>query len=303
MTLPVVTRDLPYIHFDRDEQQRIVRVRQRREGDVMPERGESDMGLFSLSSRVAFDELQRFAATATSEGGTGERNFLPFIPWMAQRGHVRDVRSDTPHGSSGDQHARRIGCGLGVAAQALSASMPTLSIIIPAYNEERYIGELLEQVRSVDLGALGVNKEIIVVDDCSGDRTGAIAGAMPGVRLHRMAVNGGKGGAVHAGIDLATGDYLIIQDADLEYDPQDYVPMMHAILEKRGDVVYGEPVPRPRTVRAAVARRLCRGAQPEPRDAGVHRSHGDRHRDSAEAVPARPAAVAAPRDQRVRDRS
>ena len=117
--------------------------------------------------------------------------------------------------------------------------MPTLSIIIPAYNEERYIGELLEQVRSVDLGALGVNKEIIVVDDCSGDRTGAIAGAMPGVRLHRMAVNGGKGGAVRAGIDLATGDYLIIQDADLEYDPQDYVPMMRAILEKRGDVVYG----------------------------------------------------------------
>ncbi len=96
MTLPVVTRDMPYIHFDRDEQQRIVRVRQRREGDVMPERGESDMGLFSLSSRVAFDELQRFAATATAEGGTGERNFLPFIPWMAQRGHVRTFAATHP---------------------------------------------------------------------------------------------------------------------------------------------------------------------------------------------------------------
>jgi dolichol-phosphate mannosyltransferase len=117
--------------------------------------------------------------------------------------------------------------------------MPTLSIVIPAYNEERYIGELLEQVRAVDLGALGVDKEIIVVDDCSADRTSAIAGAAPGVRLHRMPVNGGKGQAVRAGIELATGDYLIIQDADLEYDPQDYVPMMRAILEKRGDVVYG----------------------------------------------------------------
>jgi dolichol-phosphate mannosyltransferase len=117
--------------------------------------------------------------------------------------------------------------------------MPTLSIVIPAYNEERYIGELLEQVRAVDLGALGVDKEIIVVDDCSADRTSAIAGAAPGVRLHRLPVNGGKGQAVRAGIGLATGNYLIIQDADLEYDPQDYVPMMRAILEKRGDVVYG----------------------------------------------------------------
>ena len=117
--------------------------------------------------------------------------------------------------------------------------MPTLSIVIPAYNEERYIGELLEQVRAVDLGALGVDKEIIVVDDCSADRTSAIAGAAPGVRLHRMPVNGGKGRAVRAGVELATGDYLIIQDADLEYDPQDYVPMMRAILEKRGNVVYG----------------------------------------------------------------
>jgi dolichol-phosphate mannosyltransferase len=125
-----------------------------------------------------------------------------------------------------------------VAAEILRP-IPTLSIVIPAYNEERYIGELLEQVRAVDLGALGVDKEIIVVDDCSADRTGAIAGATPGVRLHRMPVNGGKGQAVRAGIELATGDYLIIQDADLEYDPQDYVPMMRAILEKRGDVVYG----------------------------------------------------------------
>jgi len=117
--------------------------------------------------------------------------------------------------------------------------MPTLSIVIPAYNEERFIGTLLEQIRAVDLQALGIAKEIIVVDDCSTDRTAQIAAAVPGVTLKRMPVNGGKGRAVRAGIEIATGDYLIIQDADLEYDPNDYIPMLQALLSGRGDVVYG----------------------------------------------------------------
>jgi dolichol-phosphate mannosyltransferase len=116
---------------------------------------------------------------------------------------------------------------------------PTLSIVIPAYNEERFIGKLLEQVNAVDLDPLGVRKEIIVVDDCSRDRTSQIVAAVPGVRLHRLAQNSGKGAAVRAGLDMASGDYVIIQDADLEYDPADCVPMMRAILDKGGDVVYG----------------------------------------------------------------
>jgi dolichol-phosphate mannosyltransferase len=117
--------------------------------------------------------------------------------------------------------------------------VPTLSVVIPAYNEERFIGTLLDQVLAVDLAPLGIGKEVIVVDDCSTDRTGAIAAAAPGVGLHRMPVNGGKGRAVRAGIERATGDFLIIQDADLEYDPQDYVPMVRAMLDGRADVIYG----------------------------------------------------------------
>jgi glycosyltransferase involved in cell wall biosynthesis len=115
----------------------------------------------------------------------------------------------------------------------------TLSIVIPAYNEERFIGTLLDKIRAVDLESLGVAKEIIVVDDHSRDRTSEIVAAAPGVRLKRLERNAGKGRAVREGIALATGDLLIIQDADLEYDPQDYIPMVRAILDGQGDIVYG----------------------------------------------------------------
>ena len=114
-----------------------------------------------------------------------------------------------------------------------------LSIVIPAYNEEAFIGTLLQRILNVDLAAVGVAAEIIVVDDCSKDATAAVVAGFPAVQLKRLPVNGGKGGAVRAGIALATGDFLIIQDADLEYDPNDYLPMLRALLEGRGDVVYG----------------------------------------------------------------
>src|SRR5690349_16538013 len=114
-----------------------------------------------------------------------------------------------------------------------------LSIVIPAYNEEAFIGTLLERIAAVDLSPLGVETELIVVDDCSRDRTAAIAGSHAGVRVHRQVKNGGKGAAVRTGIGLATGEYLLIQDADLEYDPRDYLPMMEALLAGRGDIIYG----------------------------------------------------------------
>ena len=116
--------------------------------------------------------------------------------------------------------------------------MTLLSVVVPAYNEERFIGTLLEQIQRVPLSRLGVDLEIIVVDDCSSDRTAEIAAAQ-GVVVERHARNGGKGRAVRTGIARAKGDYVMIQDADLEYDPNDYVPMLEAMLARRGDVVYG----------------------------------------------------------------
>ena len=114
-----------------------------------------------------------------------------------------------------------------------------LSVVIPAYNEERFLGTLLDRIRAVDLAQVGVTAEIIVVDDCSRDRTAEIAACAAGVILERHAQNGGKGRAVRTGLTRATGDFVIIQDADLEYDPQDYLPMLRAILSGAGDVVYG----------------------------------------------------------------
>ena len=88
LALPTVPREEPYIHVDRNAEGVIVRVLQRREGDVMPPRGESDMGVFSLSRRAAYDWLPEYARTIGPGAATGERNFLPFIAWAAARGRV-----------------------------------------------------------------------------------------------------------------------------------------------------------------------------------------------------------------------
>ena len=88
IVMPVVIRRQPYIHFDRDNAGRIVRVRHRREGDVMPDVGEGDAGLFSLSRDAYLQELPIYAATVERGAATGERNLLPFIPWMAARNGV-----------------------------------------------------------------------------------------------------------------------------------------------------------------------------------------------------------------------
>lgn len=116
--------------------------------------------------------------------------------------------------------------------------MTIISVVIPAYNEVRFIGELIQQIRRVDVSALNCALELIVVDDGSTDGTPDLVAALPEVTLVRKA-NGGKGSAVRAGIAAATGDYVLIQDADLEYDPRDYVPMLSALLSGTASVVYG----------------------------------------------------------------
>ena len=85
MVFPTVESSDPYIHFDRDQSGRMVGLRQRREGDVMPPTGESDAGLFGLSRRTYLELLPEFAAAAPRGAGTGERNFLPFVPWLSAR--------------------------------------------------------------------------------------------------------------------------------------------------------------------------------------------------------------------------
>lgn len=116
-----------------------------------------------------------------------------------------------------------------------------LSVIIPVYNEERSIGMLLYKVLAVRLGD-EITKEIIVVDDGSSDETPHILKSFQGNRLFKILrheKNQGKGVAVRRGIENATGDLILVQDADLEYDPFDYPELLRPLLAGRAQVVYG----------------------------------------------------------------
>ncbi|HUS15385.1 MAG TPA: glycosyltransferase family 2 protein [Chloroflexia bacterium] len=112
-----------------------------------------------------------------------------------------------------------------------------ISVVMPVYNEPRTIRQIVEQVEAVPL-----NKEIIAVDDCSTDGTGAILEdlAREGrIRLFKHRVNQGKGAAVRTGLANVKGDIVIIQDADLEYDPSEYPLLIGPILKGRSKAVYG----------------------------------------------------------------
>ncbi len=117
-----------------------------------------------------------------------------------------------------------------------------LSILIPAYQEEQSIGEVLRRVRSVDTESLGWDKEIIVCDDGSDDGTAAevekACAEDDRVILVRHDENRGKGAAIRTALESATGDYTLIQDADLEYEVTDYPPMLEAV-NAGAEVVYG----------------------------------------------------------------
>ncbi len=117
-----------------------------------------------------------------------------------------------------------------------------LSILIPAYQEEATIGEILDRVAAIDTVAIGFDKEIVVCDDGSADRTAAIAASFaardPRIRLVRHARNRGKGAAIRTALDAARGDHVLIQDADLEYEVSDYPALLREVA-RGAPVVYG----------------------------------------------------------------
>jgi dolichol-phosphate mannosyltransferase len=114
-----------------------------------------------------------------------------------------------------------------------------LSIIIPVYNEEKTVAQILKKVTEVSFK--GVTKEIIVVDDGSSDKTLSKVKSLKlrSIKLLEHKKNQGKGAAVRTGIKKATGDYIVIQDADLEYDPEDIRNLLRPIQEGKAKVVYG----------------------------------------------------------------
>lgn len=110
-----------------------------------------------------------------------------------------------------------------------------ITILIPVYNEKEFLPELLKRIENVDFG---LDKEIILIDDCSTDGTKDL---YPNIS-HKIVYhkkNMGKGAALRDGIKEASGDIIIIQDADLEYNPEDYIPLVNLIKEDKADVVYG----------------------------------------------------------------
>lgn len=121
---------------------------------------------------------------------------------------------------------------------------PKLSILIPAYNEEKTIIAVLEKIKSIVLLS-GVNKQIVIVNDCSSDNTEAKileyqkSNPQEEIKYVKHKINSGKGGAIHTGISKADGDFVLVQDADLEYDPNEYNLLLKPILDQVADVVYG----------------------------------------------------------------
>ncbi len=116
--------------------------------------------------------------------------------------------------------------------------MPTISIVIPCFNERDTIEALVDAV----LASPVANKEVIVVDDCSTDGTPEILREKVEPRISQLIFqdhNQGKGAALRTGFKAATGDIVLVQDADLEYDPRDYEKLLAPIIEGRADVVFG----------------------------------------------------------------
>ena len=160
-------------------------------------------------------------------------------PPPAQPQHERWVTGATGEDAELlDRLARLLGPG--VLRQLGVYKLPTtfkLSVVIPVYNERGTVAELVRRVQAVP-----IDKEILLVDDGSTDGTPTVLAKLaeqPGVRLIRHERNQGKGAALRTGFAAATGDVVIVQDADLEYDPAEYPRLLQPLIDGRADVVYG----------------------------------------------------------------
>ncbi|MEI6085128.1 MAG: glycosyltransferase family 2 protein [Verrucomicrobiota bacterium] len=122
----------------------------------------------------------------------------------------------------------------------MPAQFKTVSILIPVFNEAKTVEEIIRRVQAAD--SVGLAKEIILVDDASTDGTSDTLKRLTGttnLHIYSHPLNRGKGAAIRTAIEHATGEILLIQDADLEYDPSDYPNLLRPILDGRADVVYG----------------------------------------------------------------
>jgi 2-phospho-L-lactate transferase/gluconeogenesis factor (CofD/UPF0052 family) len=221
----------------------------RRDHEIQSETANTLVGktLYFLRRRDTVDVGDRSLVTDVfahepSPSRAPDEEWLRFTSWISPP----DVRVNLVDWESRSQPGRHSGrmvlqemLRLMVTAEERPMPRQTLSIVVPAYNEERYIGQLLDRLLQVDLARHGLRAEVLVVDDGSRDRTAEIAEGRVGVRVIRMPQNRGKGSAVRRGIEEAAGDWVLIQDADLEYDPEDIHKMVSAAINGGFKAVYG----------------------------------------------------------------
>jgi dolichol-phosphate mannosyltransferase len=241
MTFPTVIRENPYVGIVRNSQKKIISINLKREGSHLKNKAENDCGVFCVTNSILFSILEEAKQKNISSGLiTKEFNFLTLLPFFEiHKNAIQTIRITDKTESIGinndeeAQFAEKI-----LIKRNLKNVKGLLSIIIPAFNEERTISNVISEVKKVPTEILGYKKEIIIIDDGSTDRTFEFASKFKNVRLVKQK-NQGKGSAVKQGISISKGDFIIIQDADLEYSPLEYLDMLLELEKDKNCCIYG----------------------------------------------------------------